>query len=188
MPLATQAVTMLERSAWITRGTLSLSRRWKRQPKPMVGSTAQTLSCSTEPELLYEISHNLVQEERHPDLFGGRPVWVHRKGATRAFGPGFEGLPPEYRAIGQPVLVPGSMGTASWVLLGTEGSMAQTFVGYQFGFALLLGLTADWGRPAPAPARPRDPWRYHAPPQLDRDELPRETTQPMPGELTWRVP
>jgi tRNA-splicing ligase RtcB len=52
---------------------------------------------------------------------------VHRKGATRAFGPGFEGLPPEYRDIGQPVLVPGSMGTASFVLVGTAGSMEQTF-------------------------------------------------------------
>jgi tRNA-splicing ligase RtcB len=59
----------------------------------------------------------------------GKPVkvCVHRKGATRAFGPGFEGLPPEYRDLGQPVLVPGSMGTASWVLLGTEGSMQQSF-------------------------------------------------------------
>jgi tRNA-splicing ligase RtcB len=54
-------------------------------------------------------------------------VCVHRKGATRAFGPGFEGLPEAYRALGQPVLVPGSMGTASWVLLGTQGSMEQSF-------------------------------------------------------------
>jgi tRNA-splicing ligase RtcB len=52
---------------------------------------------------------------------------VHRKGATRAFGPGFEGLPEEYRAIGQPVLVPGSMGTASWVLVGTQVSMERSF-------------------------------------------------------------
>ena len=52
---------------------------------------------------------------------------MHRKGATRAFGPGFPGLPEEYQPIGQPVLVPGSMGTASWVLLGTEVSMEQTF-------------------------------------------------------------
>jgi tRNA-splicing ligase RtcB len=59
----------------------------------------------------------------------GQPIQlcVHRKGATRAFGPGFEGLPPEYQAMGQPVLVPGSMGTASYVLVGTAGSMAQTF-------------------------------------------------------------
>ncbi|TET81023.1 MAG: RNA-splicing ligase RtcB, partial [Anaerolineales bacterium] len=54
-------------------------------------------------------------------------VCVHRKGATRAFGPGFEELPDEYRDLGQPVLVPGSMATSSWVLLGTEGSMALSF-------------------------------------------------------------
>jgi len=52
---------------------------------------------------------------------------VHRKGATRAFGPGTPGLPPEYQAIGQPVIIPGSMGTASWVLVGTEESMARSF-------------------------------------------------------------
>jgi tRNA-splicing ligase RtcB len=54
-------------------------------------------------------------------------VCVHRKGATRAFGPGFAGLPERYRSLGQPVLVPGSMGTASWVLLGTEESMQISF-------------------------------------------------------------
>src|SRR5574340_1253175 len=54
-------------------------------------------------------------------------VCVHRKGATRAFGPGSHVLPDDLRDIGQPVLIPGSMGTASYVLIGTEGSMAQTF-------------------------------------------------------------
>jgi tRNA-splicing ligase RtcB len=54
-------------------------------------------------------------------------VCVHRKGATRAFGPGFEGLPPEYRPLGQPVLVPGSMGTESWILLGTEANEALSY-------------------------------------------------------------
>jgi len=56
-----------------------------------------------------------------------KEVCVHRKGATRAFGPGSADLPEVYRDIGQPVLVPGSMGTASWVLLGTAGSMEMTF-------------------------------------------------------------
>jgi tRNA-splicing ligase RtcB len=54
-------------------------------------------------------------------------VCVHRKGATRAFGPGSPGLPPEYKKIGQPVIIPGSMGTASWVLVGTEDSMTRSF-------------------------------------------------------------
>ena len=76
---------------------------------------------------VYDIAHNMGKVETH-EVNGARlKVCVHRKGATRAFGPGFEGLPPEYRPLGQPVLVPGSMGTASWVLLGTEGSMRQSF-------------------------------------------------------------
>jgi tRNA-splicing ligase RtcB len=76
---------------------------------------------------VYDIAHNMGKIEQH--AVGGESVrvCVHRKGATRAFGPGFEGLPPRYRALGQPVLVPGSMGTASWVLLGTAGSMALAF-------------------------------------------------------------
>jgi tRNA-splicing ligase RtcB len=76
---------------------------------------------------VYDIAHNMAKVEKH-EVDGKRiEVVVHRKGATRAFGPGFEGLPPEYRQIGQPVLVPGSMGTASWILVGTPGSMAETF-------------------------------------------------------------
>ncbi len=76
---------------------------------------------------VYDIAHNMGKIEEH--TVDGRlmRVCVHRKGATRAFGPGFAGLPAEYRDLGQPVLVPGSMGTASWVLLGTEESMRRSF-------------------------------------------------------------
>jgi tRNA-splicing ligase RtcB len=72
---------------------------------------------------VYDICHNIGKLENH--YVNGSPlkVCVHRKGATRAFGPGAPGLPPEYQETGQPVLVPGSMGTASWVLAGTEMSM-----------------------------------------------------------------
>jgi len=76
---------------------------------------------------VYDIAHNMAKIEEH-EVDGRRmSVCVHRKGATRAFGPGSPVLPAVYRDIGQPVLVPGSMGTASWVLVGTEGSMAQSF-------------------------------------------------------------
>jgi tRNA-splicing ligase RtcB len=76
---------------------------------------------------VYDIAHNMGKIEDH-EIEGKRVrVCVHRKGATRAFGPGFEGLPEEYRSFGQPVLIPGSMGTASWVLLGTEGSMMLSY-------------------------------------------------------------
>ncbi len=76
---------------------------------------------------VYDIAHNMGKTETH--IVDGEKVrvCVHRKGATRAFGPGFEGLPEVYRPFGQPVLVPGSMGTASWVLLGTEESMKKSF-------------------------------------------------------------
>jgi len=77
--------------------------------------------------LVYDITHNMGKIETH-EIDGRRvKVCVHRKGATRAFGPGSPELPAEYRAIGQPVMVPGSMGTASWVLVGTQGSMQRSF-------------------------------------------------------------
>jgi tRNA-splicing ligase RtcB len=76
---------------------------------------------------VYDITHNMGKIETHT-IDGERlKVCVHRKGATRAFGPGAPELPSEYQPIGQPVLVPGSMGTASWVLTGTELSMSQSF-------------------------------------------------------------
>lgn len=76
---------------------------------------------------VYDIAHNIGKIETHQ--VGGKAVrvCVHRKGATRAFGPGAPGLPSEYQRTGQPVMVPGSMGTASWVLVGTEESMARSF-------------------------------------------------------------
>ncbi len=75
---------------------------------------------------VYDIAHNIGKIESHE--IGGRrlKVCVHRKGATRAFGPNSPGLPAEYQSTGQPVLVPGSMGTASWVLAGTEESMHRS--------------------------------------------------------------
>lgn len=76
---------------------------------------------------VYDICHNIGKVETHQVDGQAMKVCVHRKGATRAFGPGATGLPEEYQAVGQPVLVPGSMGTASWVLVGTPGSMARSF-------------------------------------------------------------
>lgn len=76
---------------------------------------------------VYDLAHNIGKVETH--RVGGEDVrvCVHRKGATRAFGPGAPGIPVEYSKTGQPVFVPGSMGTASWVLVGTEGSMERSF-------------------------------------------------------------
>jgi tRNA-splicing ligase RtcB len=76
---------------------------------------------------VYDIAHNMAKIEEH-EIDGHRVrVCVHRKGATRAFGPGSAVLPDDLRDIGQPVLIPGSMGTASYVLIGTTEAMRQTF-------------------------------------------------------------
>ena len=76
---------------------------------------------------VYDIAHNMGKTEKHEVDGQITKVCVHRKGATRAFGPGNPGIPAEYQEIGQPVLVPGSMGTASWVLVGTQTSMQRSF-------------------------------------------------------------
>ncbi|MGK7951835.1 MAG: RtcB family protein [Xenococcaceae cyanobacterium] len=76
---------------------------------------------------VYDIAHNMAKVETHQIEGEELTVCVHRKGATRAFGAGFAGLPAEYRPLGQPVLVPGSMGTESWILLGTKANEELSF-------------------------------------------------------------
>ena len=77
--------------------------------------------------LLFDVSHNTCKIESH--LIGGkrRELFVHRKGATRAFGPGYDSLPPALRPVGQPVLIGGSMGNGSFILVGVESSEAKAF-------------------------------------------------------------
>jgi len=75
---------------------------------------------------VYDITHNMGNVETHTIQGKSMKVCVHRKGATRAFGPQSPGIPLNYKAVGQPVLVPGSMGTSSWVLVGTEASMEKS--------------------------------------------------------------
>jgi len=85
--------------------------------------------------VLYDLAHNNAKFEEHD----GREVLVHRKGATRAFGPGNEELPERYRQVGQPVLVPGDMGRYSFVLAGTEGAMRETFGSSAHGAGRKMG-------------------------------------------------
>jgi tRNA-splicing ligase RtcB len=77
--------------------------------------------------LIYDVAHNIAKFERHVVDGSKVEVCVHRKGATRAFGKGSKELPSDYADIGQPVLIPGSMGTPSYILLGTEKAMEETF-------------------------------------------------------------
>ena len=80
-----------------------------------------------EMRLIYDVAHNVAKFERHDVDGAAMEVCVHRKGATRAFGPGAPGIPREYAAVGQPVLIPGSMGTSSYLLHGTKTAMQKTF-------------------------------------------------------------
>jgi tRNA-splicing ligase RtcB len=87
------------------------------------GSTWQDLGMS----LLYDVAHNIAKLEEHTIHGKKKRVWVHRKGATRAFPAGHPEVPAVYRAVGQPVIIPGDMGRASWILSGQPGSMERTF-------------------------------------------------------------
>nr|WP_321352029.1 RtcB family protein [uncultured Methanoregula sp.] len=80
-----------------------------------------------EMELVYDVAHNVAKIEDHVVDGKRMTVCVHRKGATRAFGPGTEDLPADLSSIGQPVIIPGSMGTSSFVLCGTDTAMERTF-------------------------------------------------------------
>lgn len=88
--------------------------------------------------LVYDISHNIGKVETHTIQGKEYEVCVHRKGATRSFGPSQKEVPQDYQKIGQPVLIPGSMGTSSWVLKGTHLSMQKSFGSCAHGAGRLL--------------------------------------------------
>lgn len=107
--------------AWCNRQLLM----WQAREvfESVFGRTWQQLDM----DLVYDVAHNIAKLEEHVVDGKSKNVWVHRKGATRAFPPHHPELPDEYQSIGQPVLIPGDMGRASWVLVGQPGSMLQTF-------------------------------------------------------------
>jgi tRNA-splicing ligase RtcB (3'-phosphate/5'-hydroxy nucleic acid ligase) len=92
--------------------------------------------------VVYDIAHNIAKRERHSAGNGERDVLVHRKGATRSFPAGAPEVPAAYRDVGQPVLIPGSMGTASYVLVGTARAMAETFGTVCHGAGRAMSRTA----------------------------------------------
>ncbi len=99
--------------------------------------------------LVYDVAHNIAKVETHKINSGNKKVWVHRKGATRAFPAGREEIPADYRERGQPVLIPGSMGTSSWVLVGQEKAMDLTFGSTAHGAGRMMSRAAAkrrfWG-------------------------------------------
>jgi tRNA-splicing ligase RtcB (3'-phosphate/5'-hydroxy nucleic acid ligase) len=107
--------------AWANRQCIM---HWTREAfMSVLSSSPRSLGMS----LVYDVAHNIAKVEEHMVNGEKRKLVVHRKGATRAFPPGHPELPDIYRHLGQPVLIPGDMGRASFVLLGTEKAMAETF-------------------------------------------------------------
>jgi tRNA-splicing ligase RtcB (3'-phosphate/5'-hydroxy nucleic acid ligase) len=106
------------------------------------GSFQKVFGASARLDLVYDVCHNIAKREKHTYEGRKRTVLVHRKGATRAFPAGHRELPSAYRRTGQPVLVPGSMGTASWVLAGAPGAMQETFASVCHGAGRLMSRTA----------------------------------------------
>ena len=107
--------------AWANRQMMT---HWIRQSfEEVLNKSAKDMEMN----IVYDVAHNIAKEETH--TIDGREVdlVVHRKGATRAFGPGRDEIPLKYREVGQPVLIPGTMGTASYVLHGTQTAMDETF-------------------------------------------------------------
>ena len=107
--------------AWSNRQMLT---HWTRKSFERVFNQTES---DLEMKLVYDVSHNIAKVEKHKVDGKERKVVVHRKGATRAFPANRDEIPSRYRDLGQPVLVPGSMGTASWVLLGQPNSMDLSF-------------------------------------------------------------
>jgi tRNA-splicing ligase RtcB (3'-phosphate/5'-hydroxy nucleic acid ligase) len=105
--------------AWANRQyiTWEIRQAWERE----FGDSGGQLS------LVYDVAHNMAKIETHEIDGKKQKVIMHRKGATRAFGPGHPELAQEYRHVGQPVLIPGSMGTASYVLAGTKQGSKISF-------------------------------------------------------------
>ena len=108
--------------AWANRQMIShfIRKAWA---KTMSGGSSSARSLT----LLYDVAHNIAKIEKH--LVNGQPkeLVLHRKGATRAFPPGHAEIPEKYKEVGQPVLIPGSMGTASYILAGTEQGKESWF-------------------------------------------------------------
>lgn len=121
--------------AWANRQMMT---HWIRESfEEVLGKSAKDMDMG----IVYDVAHNIAKKETHSYKGVKSDLIVHRKGATRAFGPGREEIPLKYREIGQPVLIPGTMGTSSYVLKGTEIAMEETFGSTAHGAGRVLSRT-----------------------------------------------
>ena len=130
--------------AWANRQMIV---HWVRESfEHVLGRDAESLGL----HIVYDVAHNIAKLEEHKIDGERRKAYVHRKGSTRAFPPGHPDVPSIYREVGQPVLIPGDMGTASYVLVGTEQGMRETFASTAHGSGRHLSRTAArkryWGQ------------------------------------------
>ncbi|MFX0107069.1 MAG: RtcB family protein [Candidatus Hodarchaeota archaeon] len=121
--------------AWANRQTMM---HWTREVfSKLLGQTPEDLGMN----LIYDVAHNMGKVEEHDIEGRNRKVVVHRKGATRAFPAGHPETPAKYKEVGQPVLIPGTMGTASYILMGNQKSMELSFGSTAHGAGRFMSRT-----------------------------------------------
>jgi tRNA-splicing ligase RtcB len=143
--LACAPITSPEGVAYFGAMAAAANYAWANR-QMITHTTRQVLSKmfrieSDQMPLIYDVAHNVAKMEEH--VLDGKHmnVCVHRKGATRAFGPGSRDLPPDLTSFGQPVIIPGSMGTSSFVLHGTQVAMDRTFGSTCHGAGRIMSRT-----------------------------------------------
>ena len=130
-------------------------------------------------ELLYDVAHNIAKLEEHTVNGKKKRVWVHRKGATRAFPAGHPEVPEAFRAVGQPVIIPGDMGRASWILVGQPASLELTFGTTCHGAGRAMSSIGRDSRFEGTPHRPRT--------RSTRRDCPRSELEGSRGGTTGRL-
>ncbi len=138
-----QAMACAVNYAFVNRQVIT---HWVRQ------SFEEVLKRSAEDfglDLVYDVAHNIAKIEEHTIDGKRTKVWTHRKGATRSFPPEHRDIPADYRSVGQPVIIPGSMGTSSWLLVGTAKAMEVSFGSTAHGAGRMMSRSAAkrrfWG-------------------------------------------
>jgi len=143
--LACAPITSIEGMAYFDAMASAANYAWAN--RQMITHTTREVLSKTfrigydEMPLIYDVAHNVAKFEEH--LVDGKSmkVCVHRKGATRSFGPGAADLPADLSSVGQPVIIPGSMGTSSYILIGTRTAMERTFGSTCHGAGRIMSRT-----------------------------------------------
>ncbi len=135
-----EAMACAANYAWANRQAIM---HWSREAfEKVLNKSARALGLS----IIYDVAHNIAKFEEHEIDGKKMKVCIHRKGATRAFNPGHPDIPEDYKEVGQPVLIPGDMGTYSFVLLGTALAMKETFGSTCHGAGRLMSRTQALAR------------------------------------------